>query len=99
MTVRGAPLIGAVAAYGLAFAFRDGADAAAAAEMLMASRPTAVNLRWAVERVLRAGPAEAALEEARRIVEEELERSRRIGEVGVRLIESIAERKRRDPVQ
>ena len=54
MQVRGAPLIGAVAAYGLAFALREAAgddvlDRAAAS--LAATRPTAVNLRWALERV------------------------------------------------
>ena len=52
MWVRGAPLIGATAAYGMALAMReDASDAnlAAAAETLMATRPTAVNLRWAVD--------------------------------------------------
>ena len=54
MQVRGAPLIGAVGAYGLAFALRaDASDAglAAARTALLATRPTAVNLRWALERV------------------------------------------------
>ena len=52
MLVRGAPLIGATAAYGMALAMRaDPSDAnlAAAGESLLATRPTAVNLRWAVE--------------------------------------------------
>src|SRR5579875_3920771 len=56
MTVRGAPLIGAAAAYGLALATRqDAGDAGLerAAELLLASRPTAVNLRRAVERMRR----------------------------------------------
>ncbi len=54
MQVRGAPLIGAVAAFGLAFAMREGSDDAAldaAHARLLATRPTAVNLRWALDRV------------------------------------------------
>src|SRR5438270_10310159 len=54
MRVRGAPLIGVVAAYGLAFAVaKDSSDAAiaAAARMLKATRPTAVNLAWALGRM------------------------------------------------
>jgi methylthioribose-1-phosphate isomerase len=54
MRVRGAPLIGATAAFGYALALRNGADDAALAtayEMLLATRPTAVNLRWALDRV------------------------------------------------
>ncbi len=57
MQVRGAPLIGAVAAYGLALALRrDASDAALerVAAMLGDTRPTAVNLRWALDRMLRA---------------------------------------------
>jgi methylthioribose-1-phosphate isomerase len=53
MQVRGAPLIGATAAYGLALALRERADDAhleAAAKTLLATRPTAVNLRWALQR-------------------------------------------------
>src|SRR5689334_4969377 len=56
MLVRGAPLIGATAAYGLALALAaDPGDAAleAAHESLLATRPTAVNLRWALERMRR----------------------------------------------
>src|SRR5271155_5054642 len=54
MTVRGAPLIGATAAYGICFAWREDAGAAAldrAAETLLKTRPTAVNLRWALEQM------------------------------------------------
>ncbi|MDX1675929.1 MAG: hypothetical protein R3314_14135, partial [Longimicrobiales bacterium] len=54
MRVRGAPLIGVTAAYGMALALRDAAsDAAvdAARSVLLGTRPTAVNLRWAVDRV------------------------------------------------
>src|SRR5436305_8155773 len=54
MLVRGAPLIGATAAFGMALAMRqDSSDAALerAAAMLVATRPTAINLKWAVERM------------------------------------------------
>jgi methylthioribose-1-phosphate isomerase len=54
MQVRGAPLIGAAAAYGMALAMREDASDAGldhAAKALLASRPTAVNLRWAVQRL------------------------------------------------
>ena len=56
MIVRGAPLIGATAAYGVALALRAGASDAAlddAVRMLGATRPTAVNLHWALERMAR----------------------------------------------
>ena len=57
MRVRGAPLIGATAAYGLALAMREDASDAnlkQASETLLATRPTAVNLRWALDRMSRA---------------------------------------------
>jgi methylthioribose-1-phosphate isomerase len=58
LAVRGAPNIGIAAAYGLAMAAaRDGADLQAAADHLRAARPTAVNLAWAVDRVLAAALA------------------------------------------
>ena len=90
MQVRGAPLIGAVGAYGLAFALRDDPrddtlDLAQA--RLLATRPTAVNLRWALERVharVRALPppqrAAAALAEAGQVCEDDLRCNRAIGE-------------------
>lgn len=53
MQVRGAPLIGAVAAFGLAFGLREGQALAVARERLAATRPTAVNLRWALDEVSR----------------------------------------------
>src|SRR6266581_7138288 len=65
MIVRGAPLIGATAAYGLALALRDDASDEAldgAYDLLLATRPTAVNLRWALDRMrdsLRNRPREA----------------------------------------
>jgi methylthioribose-1-phosphate isomerase len=100
MEVRGAPLIGATAAYGMALALRhDPGDAAlgAARERLLATRPTAVNLRWAVERVVgvvaalpHADRAAAAYREAGLIAEGDVERNRRIGEHGVALIRDLA---------
>lgn len=103
MQVRGAPLIGATAAYGLALALRaDASDAGLekAAATLMATRPTAVNLRWGVERVqarVRSlAPAErvaAAYDEAAVIADEDAANCRSLGEHGAALIRAAAERK------
>ncbi len=89
MRVRGAPLIGAVAAFGLALALcTDAADAAmeAAARLLGATRPTAVNLHWALERMLsqlRPAPpdsrADLAARIAQAIADDDVETNRRIG--------------------
>jgi methylthioribose-1-phosphate isomerase len=99
MRVRGAPLIGATAAYGVALAMRDDAGDAAlerACETLAATRPTAVNLGWALERVRQAllplPPAErptAAWAEAAAICNEDVVINRRIGEHGLRLIREL----------
>jgi methylthioribose-1-phosphate isomerase len=59
MVVRGAPAIGCAAAYGMALAARTGVDANVAAERLRATRPTAVNLFWAIEQMLKPQPAKA----------------------------------------
>jgi methylthioribose-1-phosphate isomerase len=109
MVVRGAPLIGATAAYGLALAMRDDpADASlvAAKETLLATRPTAVNLRWAVGELSRClsdlapeARTAAAYRRAAEICEEDVSINRAIGEHGLRLIEIAADRKRRgEPV-
>jgi methylthioribose-1-phosphate isomerase len=82
LAVRGAPAIGVAAAYGLALAHPDEFDEAAAA--LTATRPTAVNLRWAIDQVRAAGPA-GALEAARAIEERERDATRRIAEHGAAL--------------
>jgi methylthioribose-1-phosphate isomerase len=82
LAVRGAPAIGVAAAYGLALASADGFDAAA--EQLAAARPTAVNLRWAVDQVRAAGP-DGAFAAARRIEERERDATRRIAENGAAL--------------
>lgn len=96
MVVRGAPLIGVTAAYGLWLALReDPRDAALdhAVRVLAATRPTAVNLRWALDRMAdllrEKTPSEraaAALEEAGRIAEEDVACCREIGERGAALI-------------
>jgi methylthioribose-1-phosphate isomerase len=91
LSVRGAPLIGIAAAYALALAARAGGDLRAAADMLVATRPTAVNLRWAVDRVLSAAsgaadPASAAEAEARRIHAGQVDADARMGEAGAALI-------------
>ncbi|KQP61214.1 S-methyl-5-thioribose-1-phosphate isomerase [Methylobacterium sp. Leaf108] len=99
MVVRGAPLIGVTAAYGMALAMRADATAAGidrAVATLAATRPTAINLRWALARVaalLRAAPeperAALAFAEAGRIAEEDVESCRAIGEHGARLLADI----------
>jgi methylthioribose-1-phosphate isomerase len=103
MVVRGAPAIGVAAAFGLVLSVRSEGEAnrpwreafLAAAEMLGKTRPTAVNLFWAIERMRRAastlpddpGEARKKLErEAVAICEEDVDANRRIGEHGARLI-------------
>ena len=100
MRVRGAPLIGVTAAYGLALAMReDHSDEAleGATRTLLATRPTGVNLRRVVTDVgaeLRALPAEereaAAWRAADRLRAEDVEMNRAIGEHGLRLLREIA---------
>ena len=103
MQVRGAPLIGVTAAYGLALAMRaDASDAGLdrARATLLATRPTAVNLRWALDRVAavlrrlatRERPA-AAYAEAARIADEDVAINQAIGRHGLELIRAIAARK------
>ncbi len=106
MWVRGAPLIGATAAYGLALALRaDPTDAnlTRAAETLIATRPTAVNLRWAVEDLLaRLRPAAAAARaglayaRAAEICDEDVAINRAIGGHGLGLIRAAWERSGQD---
>lgn len=94
MQVRGAPLIGATAAFGVALALREGVDLAQACTTLAATRPTAVNLAWALGRMQRhldtlpaAAQAEAAWQEAVAIADEDAAQNRRIGEHGLALLE------------
>lgn len=110
MAVRGAPLIGATAAYGIFLAVReminhehDGSFLDEAFSTLRASRPTAVNLFWALDRMRAALDnatdfLEAAWQEAEQIVEADIETCRLIGVHGLPLIESIAAQKKGAPV-
>jgi len=100
MWVRGAPLIGATAAYGMAVQMR--ADASDAAldetwEVLHATRPTAINLRWALDEMHallaplpQSERAQAALRRAHEIADEDVEINRRIGLNGLEVIKRIA---------
>jgi len=100
MVVRGAPLIGATAAYGFYLAMRQDATNSAmetAYDALFVTRPTAVNLRWALDRMSAAlvnvAPekrAERALDEAGIIAELDVEINQRIGKHGLELIKRIA---------
>jgi len=112
MLVRGAPLIGVTAAYGLYLAAaaagnRSGPDGLRRdAQRIESARPTAVNLAWAVDRVLKvlatctddAGRVQAARMEAEKIAEAEVENCRRIGRYGMDLIARISRKKRGAPV-
>jgi methylthioribose-1-phosphate isomerase len=103
MQVRGAPLIGATAAYGVALAMRaDSGDQALedAISFLAAQRPTAVNLRWALDEMRRVlaplAPSERVAAAYRRAAEncdEDVETCRLIGEHGLALIREVAARK------
>ncbi|HLW91866.1 MAG TPA: S-methyl-5-thioribose-1-phosphate isomerase [Roseiarcus sp.] len=105
MVVRGAPLIGATAAYGLALALRrDSTDAGldGAHRRLIKARPTAVNLRHALDdvrahvvRLPMSERADAAWARAAAICEEDVENCRLIGEAGLPLIADIYRRARR----
>jgi methylthioribose-1-phosphate isomerase len=92
LVVRGAPAIGATAAFGVALAAREDPSKAAvrrAAERLRAARPTAVNLAWAVDRTMiafEAGGADAALAEAHAIATEDVVANRELGRHGALLL-------------
>lgn len=99
MQVRGAPLIGATAAYGFFFALReDPSDAgvATAFDTLFATRPTAVNLRWALERVRAvvaplppAERAEAAWREALQLADDDVVTNAAIGQHALELFQNV----------
>lgn len=112
MYVRGAPLIGVTAAYGVWLAALNvpaGADPKAhiqaECERIKAARPTAVNLVWAVDRVWKqlaeipGDFAPFARQEADAIAELEADCCKRIGEHGLSLIQAISEKKGGEPVQ
>jgi methylthioribose-1-phosphate isomerase len=103
MQVRGAPLIGATAAYGVWLALREDAsdeNLERACATLMATRPTAINLKWALDEMVaavrnrpRAERAEAALQRAGEIADEDVANNQAIGRHGLKLIEEIAAKK------
>ena len=108
MQVRGAPLIGATAAYGVWLALRhDASDEALerAYATLIATRPTAINLKWALDEMLaavrnkpRAERLEAALRRAGEIADEDVAINQAIGRHGLKLIEAIAAKKKGERV-
>lgn len=113
MHLRGAGLIGAAAGYGMYLAVREAADHAdfdnalnAFAQQLLATRPTAVNLSWAVQRQLEAIGEVTAIEEkikiafqtAQDIADEDAAYCKQLGEHGVEIIKKIAEEKQGKPV-
>ena len=104
MEVRGAPLIGATAAYGLILAIIENNDQSflkKSAEELIKSRPTAINLKWAVDRMMNKLSGvnsdkilEIALNEAKEICEEDVKFCENIGLNGLRIIEEIYNKKK-----
>ena len=86
MVVRGAPAIGCAAAFGMALEARLGGDLAAAEAVLAASRPTAVNLFWALDRMRGLATPESASMEAERIYTRDIADNRRMGALGAALV-------------
>ncbi len=102
MQVRGAPLIGATAAYGVALGVQEGLTLERIIETLAATRPTAVNLRWALDRMRQvlgksdlAGRHETAWEEARAIAREDEAANAAIGRHGLDILRTLATNKGR----
>ena len=108
MQVRGAPLIGAAAAYGIWLALREDAsddNLERACSVLLATRPTAINLKWALDEMTaavrnrpRGERAAAALRRASDIAEEDVATNQAIGRHGLKLIEEVAARKKGERV-
>ena len=104
MEVRGAPLIGATAAYGLVLAILENNDQSflkKSAEHLIGSRPTAINLKWAVDRMMKKLSGvnsekifDIALSEAKEICEEDIKFCENIGLNGLKIIEEIYKKKK-----
>ena len=104
MEVRGAPLIGATAAYGLVLAIIENNDQSflkKSAENLINSRPTAINLKWAVDRMIKKLSGvnsdkilEIAINEAKEICEEDVKFCENIGLNGLKIIEEIYDKKK-----
>jgi methylthioribose-1-phosphate isomerase len=109
MLIRGAPLIGATAAYGMCLALRaDASDEALdrARSMLLATRPTAINLKWAIDEMVacvrnraRSERLPPAYRRAEEICEQDIAINTAIGQHGLPLIEAVARRKKKgEPV-
>jgi len=104
MEVRGAPLIGVTAAYGLVLSIIEKNDQSflvKSSEDLIASRPTAINLKWAVDRMMKKLSGvnsneilRIALEEAKAIMDEDVNFCKNIGLNGLKIIEEIAKKKK-----
>ena len=104
MEVRGAPLIGATAAYGLVLSIIQKNDLSflkKSSELLIESRPTAINLKWAVDRMMKKLSGvndkdilKIALDEAKAIIEEDEKYCKNIGLNGLKIIEDIANKKK-----
>ena len=104
MEVRGAPLIGATAAFGLVLSIIEKNDLSflkKSSEELIASRPTAINLKWAVDRMMKKLTGvndkdilKIALDEAKAITEEDEKFCKNIGLNGLKIIEDIANKKK-----
>ena len=104
MEVRGAPLIGATAAYGLVLSILEKNDQSflkKSSEELIQSRPTAINLKWAVDRMMKKLSGinsnenlKIALDEAKAIVEEDVNFCKNIGLNGLKIIEEISNKKK-----
>ncbi|MBI2004079.1 S-methyl-5-thioribose-1-phosphate isomerase [Candidatus Pacearchaeota archaeon] len=98
MHVRGAGLIGAAAGFGMYLAALNNDDLNKAGEKLKATRPTAVNLAWAVDRQLKAienaeDKVKITLETAKNIADEDADFCKKIGEHGAKIIEKISKKK------
>ncbi|MEM6697661.1 MAG: S-methyl-5-thioribose-1-phosphate isomerase [Bacteroidota bacterium] len=106
MHVRGAPLIGATAAYGMYIAILQEENEKEAAELLKNTRPTAVNLAYAVEEVLKSikqanvqsKKVSLALQAARKVTENSVEHCRMIGQYGLELIKEVSTKKKGETV-
>ena len=113
MVIRGAPLIGVTAAYGMYLGCLEAQDVdnpndyiTEVAKKLNATRPTAVNLAWAIDEMLKVlAPitdaherTKVALETANQIKQEDIEISKNIGKFGVEIIKEIANKKNGEPV-
>ena len=84
MIVRGAPAIGVAAAFGMALAYLADEDLKKAADEIKAARPTAINLFWAVDRVLN---SDNPLDEALKMYQEDIDTNRAIGKYGSEVID------------